>query len=73
LARGPFKRPVKGAEGAVFRAEIGVIDVAIDDVGDHALGVKAAANRVCLHAKADQIVGLKVIEGFCAEIAIALL
>src|SRR5579859_3581472 len=30
------ERPVEGAEGTVLGAEVGVIDVAIDLVGDHA-------------------------------------
>src|SRR5208282_2750225 len=33
---GSFQWPVERAKGAVFRAEIRVIDVAVDDVGDHA-------------------------------------
>jgi len=36
---GPFERAIEGAEGAVLGAEVGVVDVAIDDVGDDALGV----------------------------------
>jgi hypothetical protein len=38
------QRPVKGAEGAVLGAEVGVVDIAIDDVGDYALGVEASAS-----------------------------
>jgi hypothetical protein len=48
----PFgQRPVEGAEGAVLGAEVGVVDVAIDDVGDHALGVQAAAHGVGLEPR----------------------
>src|ERR1035438_5494571 len=56
--------PVEGAEGAIFRAEVGVIDVAVDDVGDYVLGMPAAADGVCLHADTDEIVRRKQIEGF---------
>src|ERR1700679_1720794 len=40
------QRTIEGAEGAVFSAVIGVVDVAIDDVGDHALGMQAATHSV---------------------------
>ena len=59
LGRRPFQWPVKRAEGAILGAEVGVIDVAIDDVGDNALGMELAAQRISLHADADQIIGLK--------------
>ena len=57
-----FERPVEGAEGAVLGAEVGVIDVAIDDVADHALGMKASANRVSLHPDTDEIVTREAIQ-----------
>ena len=59
FACGPFQRTIKRAEGAVLGAEVGVIDVAVDDVGDHAFGMQLAAHRVGFHADADQVVGLK--------------
>ena len=62
----PFERPVEGAEGAVLGAEVGVVDVAIDDVGDDALGVQPAADGVGFHAQADQVVGVEVVEGLLA-------
>src|SRR5580658_6397066 len=34
---GAGQRAIEGAKGAVFSAEVRVVDVAIDDVGDHAL------------------------------------
>ena len=51
-----FQRPVEGAKGAVFRAKVRVINVAVDDVRDHTLGVQLAALRVGFHAQSDQIV-----------------
>src|SRR4029077_13484513 len=38
-----LERPVKSAEGAVLRAEIGVVNVAVNYVSDHALGMQPAA------------------------------
>jgi hypothetical protein len=48
-----FERPVKRAEGAVLGAEVGVVNVAIDDVGDHPVGMQAATHCVGFHADAD--------------------
>ena len=39
-------RPVKGAEAAAGDADVGVIDVAVDDVGDPGLGVEPTAHPV---------------------------
>ena len=60
---GAFQRAVEGAEGAVLGAEVGVINVAVDDVGDRALGMQAAAHGVGFHADADQVVGVEQLEG----------
>ncbi len=57
---------VEGAEGAVLGAEVGVVDVAIDDVGDDALGVEAATDGVGLEAQPDEVRGVEVIEGLGA-------
>ena len=54
-----FQRTIEGAEGAVFGAEIRVINVAVDDVGDGAFGMKLAAHRVGFHADTDQVVGFE--------------
>ncbi len=56
---GAFQRAVEGAEGAIFGAEVGVVDVAVDDVGDHALGMFGAADSVGFHADADEVVGVE--------------
>ena len=60
------ERAVEGAEGAVLGAEVGVVDVAIDDVGDHALGVEAAAHGVGLESQADEVRGVEVVESLLA-------
>ena len=62
---GAFEWAVEGAEGAVLGAVVRVIDVAVDDVGDHAFRMQAAAQGVCFHADADEVVGAKQIEGLC--------
>ncbi len=64
VAFGVAHGPVEGAEAAVLGAEIGVVDVAVDDVADHAFGMQLAADGVGLHADADQVVGLEQVEGF---------
>src|SRR5581483_8360387 len=45
-----FQGAVEGAESAVLGAEVGVIDVAVNDVGDHAFGVQLSPHRVRFHA-----------------------
>ena len=55
---------IKRAERAIFRAEIRVIDVAVDLVGGDARVGFLAAHFVGRHADAEQIVGLKQIERF---------
>ena len=62
FGRGSLQRPVEGAEGAILGAEIGVVDVAVDDVGDDAFRMQPAAHRVGLHADADQVVGAEQVE-----------
>ena len=57
-----LQRTVKRAEGAIFGAEVRVIDVAVDDVGDHALGMQLAPHGVRFHPDADQVVGPKNLE-----------
>ena len=59
-----LQRAIERAEGAVLGAEIGVVDVAVDDVGDHAIGMQAAAHRVGFHADADQVVGAEQFKRF---------
>ena len=59
-------RPIEGAEAAIFRAEVRVVDVAIDDVGDDALGMPLAADGVGLHTDPYKIRGIEEIERFFA-------
>src|SRR5262249_21780094 len=47
---------VEGTERAIFGAEIGVVDIAVDDVRGHAFRMKTAPHRVGFHADPDQIV-----------------
>src|SRR4051812_31091868 len=48
-----LQRTIEGAEGAVLGAEIGVINVAVNDIGDHVLRMELAAKRVGFHTNAD--------------------
>ena len=59
-------RAIKRAETAVFRAKVGVVDVAIDDIGDHAFGMQLTAERVGRHADSDQIVAGEQVERLLA-------
>jgi hypothetical protein len=59
LCRWAFEWAIEGAEGAVLGAEVGVIDVAVDDIGDRAFGMEPAAHRIGFHADADQVIGLE--------------
>ena len=45
-ALGVLRRAVEGAELARGHADVGVVDVAVDQVGDDAVGVAPAAYRV---------------------------
>src|ERR1039458_9605051 len=54
-----LERTIEGAEGAVFGAEVSVINVAVDDVGDRAFGMKLSPDSVGFHADADQVIGLE--------------
>src|SRR5271170_6739549 len=58
-----LQRTIEGAKSAVLGAVVRVINIAIDDVGDHALGMQLAAHGVGFHADADQIVRAEEIEG----------
>ncbi len=58
------QRTIERAERAVLGAEIGVIDVAVDLVGDHPRVGFLAAHFHGGHADSDQIVGAKQVERF---------
>src|SRR5207247_322058 len=59
----PLQWAVKRTERAVLGAEICVINVAINDVGDHAFGMKLAADGVSFHAYPDEVVGAIEVKG----------
>ena len=61
--RRPLQRPVKRAEGAVLGTEIRIVNIAVNDVGDHALGMQLAAHAVRFHADADQVIGTEHLDG----------
>ena len=58
------QRPIERAERAILGAEIRVIDIAIDLVGDHARIGLFLAQLVRSHADADQVIGAEQIERF---------
>src|SRR5437899_2331679 len=62
---GSLQWTIERTESAVFGAEVRVINVAIDDVGDHALGMQFTAHGVSFHADADQVIGAKQIYSLC--------
>src|SRR5205809_3213817 len=59
---GSLQWTIKRGECAVLGAEVRVINVAIDDVSDHALGMQFAPDGVGLHADADEVIGAKQVE-----------
>ena len=66
VAFGVAHGTVEGAEAAILGAEIGVVDVAVDDVADHVFRMQLAADGVGGHADADQVVALEQVDGFGA-------
>src|SRR5947208_4778841 len=59
---GSFQWTIKRAECAVLGAEVRVINIAIDNVSNHALGMQFAPDGVGLHADADEVIGAKQVE-----------
>src|SRR5207244_10688336 len=56
---GSLQWTIKRAECVVLGAEVRVINVAIDDVSDHALGMQFAPDGMGLHADDNPIIGTK--------------
>src|SRR5665213_111234 len=56
------QRTVEGAEAAKFRADVRVINVAIDDVGGYAIRMQLATRGVRRHADAYQVVALEEVD-----------
>ncbi len=48
----PLQWSIKSAEGAVLGAVVRVINIAVNDVRDHALRMEPATHRIGLHADA---------------------
>jgi hypothetical protein len=42
-----LRRAIKCAVGTILNAEMGVVDIAVNDIGDHALRMQPAAYRIC--------------------------
>ena len=57
-----LKRPVEGTKAAILGAKICIVDVAVDNVGDYALGMQLAPKRIGFHAQADEVIRAKIIE-----------
>src|SRR5690349_8494772 len=55
-------RAVKRAETAILGAKIRVIDVAVDDIADHTVGMKLATHGIGFFADRKQIVASKQID-----------
>ena len=63
VALAAARRLVEGAEAAAREAVVGVIDVAVDDEGDVALRVQAAADFVGRRPQLEQVAVLEQLEG----------
>src|SRR4051812_13500634 len=48
-----LERTIESAKRTIFRAEVRVINIAIDDVGDYTFRMQLAPNGIGLHADAD--------------------
>ena len=59
---GTLQWTIEGTEGAIFGAEICVVNVAINDIRRHALGMELAAHRISFHADTDEVIGVKQVE-----------
>ena len=64
VALGVAHGAIEGAEAAVLGAEIGVVDVAVDDVADHAFRMELAPDGVGLHADTDEVIGCEQFYSF---------
>src|ERR1700685_670538 len=62
-----WQRAVEGADVAIFSEVIGVVDVAIDDVCDHALRMQTSAHSVGLKSQPDQVRRFEILEGLLAR------
>src|SRR5438045_8106111 len=51
-----LQRTIECAKRAVLGAEIGVINVAVNHVGNHVLRMQLAAERISFHTDADKLI-----------------
>ncbi len=52
-------RAIERAETAILRAEVRVVDIAINDVADDAFRMQFFADCIGFHANADQVIALE--------------
>jgi hypothetical protein len=57
-----FKGPVKGTKAAILGAKICIVDVAVNNVGHHALGMQLAPQGIRFHAQANEVFGSEIVE-----------
>ena len=57
-----FKRPIKCTKAAILGAKICIVDVAVNNVGNYALGVQLAPKRIGFHTQADEVIGAEIVE-----------
>ncbi len=48
-----LERTVEGAKAAILGTKVCIVDVAVDDVGDHTLRMQLAPKRIRFHTQAD--------------------
>src|SRR5580700_3234767 len=57
-----FKRPIKSTKTAILGAKICIVDVAVNDVGNYALGMQFAPKGIGFHTQADEVIGAEIVE-----------
>src|SRR5256885_13393391 len=57
-----FELTIEGEKRAVLSAEVRVINIAIDDVGDYTFRMQLAPHGIGFHAEANEIVRAKEVE-----------
>jgi len=57
-----FKRPIKSTKAAILGAKICIVDVAVNYVGNYALGMQLSPKRIGFHTQADEVIGAEIVE-----------
>src|ERR1700688_2078690 len=57
-----FKRPIKCTKAAILGAKICIVDVAVTNVRNYALGMQLAPKRIGFHPQADEVIGAEIVE-----------